>query len=248
MQHETKRVPFEFKFDGPEAGSMVFEGYAAYFGNIDSYGDVIEPGAFKNAIAAMRRGEAPWPLMLAEHGGMGLSVDTIMPIGAWQDLREDAKGLYGIGKLAPTARGQDIYTLMKMEPRPAISGLSIGYIPRKVVMRTRPDEPKRRLLEVDLLEVSVVSMPANRMARISAVKSIEDLSTLSDAEAYLRDAGLSKTQAVALISRIRGIGPGDPADAAGGPSDSVADIAGLLQQQTNSIQLAALMGQMKTRI
>ena len=69
------------------ADAMTFEGYGAVFGNTDSYGDVIQPGAFADTLSASRR-LGRWPAMLAQHGGMGLTSGDMMPIGVWTDMAE----------------------------------------------------------------------------------------------------------------------------------------------------------------
>lgn len=185
--------------------AMTFNGYGAVFGNVDAYGDVIQPGAFADTLSnSVKSGQ--FPAMLMQHGGWGMGAEDMTPIGIWTGLAEDGHGLKVEGKLADTPRGREAYTLLKMTPRPAISGLSIGYIAKEWSARSKPDEPRRTLKKVDLMEVSLVTFPANPKARIGSVKSIEEFSTLSDAEGYLRDScGLSRKEAVAFISRMRGL-------------------------------------------
>jgi HK97 family phage prohead protease len=84
---------------------MTFEGYGAVFGNKDSYGDIIEPGAFAKTLSDSQA-SGQWPLMLLQHGGMGLTADDMTPIGIWTGLSEDGKGLRVEGKLADTARAR----------------------------------------------------------------------------------------------------------------------------------------------
>jgi hypothetical protein len=201
----------EIKLAPSDTEGMTFSGYGAVFGNVDSYGDVIQPGAFADTLAATSK-SGTWPAMLLQHGGMGVSAEDMTPIGIWTELAEDGHGLKVSGKFADTARGREAYALLKMQPRPAIDGLSIGYIAKEWAQRSRPEEPRRTLKKVDLLEVSLVTFPANRQARISAVKSLEQIASLSDAEAFLREVGgLSKSQAVAFISRVKAAsGRGDP--------------------------------------
>lgn len=181
------------------ANDMTFEGYGAVFGNVDAYGDVIEPGAFASYLSDMRSGKQQWPAMLLQHGGWGASADDMTPIGVWTELSEDGRGLKVKGQLADTPRGREIYTLMKMAPRPAIDGLSIGYIPKEFEMRSKPDDPRRRLKRVDLIEISPVTFPANTSARVAAVKSTSGL-TIRDAERALRDAGYSRSEAKAVLA------------------------------------------------
>jgi HK97 family phage prohead protease len=191
----------ELKLAPPEAGIMEFSGYGAVFGNIDAYGDVIEPGAFSQFLADVKAGKQAHPAMLLQHGGWGATADDMMPIGVWTDLAEDGTGLKVTGRLAETQRGIDTYKLMKMEPTPAITGLSIGYIAKESEPRSKPEDPRRRLKRIDLVEISPVTFPANGLARVSSVKSVSDL-TERDFEQLLRDVvGLSKKEAQTVISR-----------------------------------------------
>ena len=204
----------ELKFDGggDAVTGMRFQGYGAVFGNVDKGGDLIEPGAFSAFLADMRTGKQEWPAMLSQHGAMGLTAQDLTPVGIWHDLAEDGKGLKTEGEFADTDRGIELYKLGKMTPRPAITGLSIGYIAKHSVPRTKPDEPRRTLKQIDLIEISPVTFPMNGKARISAVKSLDEIASLADAEAFLREVGgLSKSQAVAFIARVKAAtGRGDP--------------------------------------
>jgi len=110
--------------------------------------------------------------MLMQHGGMGVGADDLAPIGVWTELAEDSVGLRVAGKLADTTRGREAYALLKMEPRPAITGLSIGYVTKVSERGTRPDEPRRYLKKLDLLEISLVTFLANPRARVESVKGI----------------------------------------------------------------------------
>lgn len=174
--------------------SMTFEGYGAIFGNVDSYGDVIAPGAFAETLA-QSKASGQWPALLLQHGGF--TADDMTPIGVITDLAEDGTGLRMQAKLAPTTRGRDAYALLKMDPRPAITGLSIGYIAKEWSPRSKPEEPRRTLKKIDLFEISLVTFPANPKARIASVKS--GLSK-KDAERALRDAGFSRTEAMAIVA------------------------------------------------
>ena len=145
---ETKAAPLlEFKFaaDGALAGTV--SGYAAIFGPpADLKGDVIAPGAFRGAAA-------PVP-MLAEHRGA--------PIGEWQTVREDARGLFVEGRVNVETKS---YADLKAG---RCSALSIGYRARAF-----DRAPHGRVLKsVELVEISVTKNPANRMARVVEVKSV----------------------------------------------------------------------------
>jgi HK97 family phage prohead protease len=195
---ERMLIPLsEVKFAAPD--SMEFSGYGAVFGNVDAYGDVIRPGAFAESLANARR-TGIWPAMLSQHGGWGMTAQDLTPIGVWTDLSEDGIGLKATGTLAPTPRGQELHALMKMQPRPAIDGLSIGYIAKDWSPRSKPEEPRRTLKRIDLVEISPVTFPANGKARVTSVKSLAD--NERDFEAWLmRDAGLSRKDAQVVISR-----------------------------------------------
>lgn len=193
----------EIKFADPGADGLAtrgFTGYGAFFGNLDAYGDVIEPGAFQDSITSARK-SGNWPAMLSQHGAWGMTSEDLTPVGVWTDLSEDGKGLKSEGVLAETQRGQELHTLMKMKPRPAINGLSIGYIPKKFTMGTKPTEPRRTLHVVDLIEISPVTFPANGKARISSVKSANADCTEREFETLLRDAGFSRKEAMTIIGR-----------------------------------------------
>lgn len=201
----------EVKFaDGSDGKTGKFSGYGAVFGNIDSGGDMIERGAFKQTLAEWQA-KGKYPPMLLQHGGFMGNADDMLPIGRWTEMEENAKGLKVEGELFAlnTERGQYIYEGMKAG---SLDGLSIGWIPSKsqYIFGSKPTEPRRTLKSISLYELSVVTFPMNEKALVGAVKSIEELKTLSECEDYLRDAcGLSRSQAVALVSRVKGLRPSD---------------------------------------
>jgi HK97 family phage prohead protease len=174
-----------------------FEGYGSVFGNVDSYGEKVLPGAFAGSLNKHRR-EGSNVLMLWQH-------NPDEPIGVWEDLAEDAKGLWGKGRLIlEVQKAREVHALMKNK---AIGGLSIGYREVKV----NPDGNIRNLEELDLREISPVSFPANRRARIESVKSerMEDFARklrdgdpmpIKEFEDILREAGVPKSMAVAIAS------------------------------------------------
>jgi HK97 family phage prohead protease len=133
-----------------------FEGYASLFGAEDAGRDVVMPGAFRASLA--RRG-ADGIRMLFQH-------DPAQPIGAWETVREDARGLYVRGRLIEgVARAREILALMR---EGALDGLSIGFRTRKAVRDPRTGQ--RRLYEIDLWEISIVTFPMLPDARVSTVK------------------------------------------------------------------------------
>jgi HK97 family phage prohead protease len=135
-----------------------FRGYASLFGETDLNRDVVLPGAFLRSI---RRRGAGGIRMLFQH-------DPATPIGVWREVREDARGLFVSGRLMPeVAKAREVLALMRAG---AIDGLSIGF--RTVRGRTDAKSGVRRLIEVDLWEISVVTFPMLPAARVSAVKGM----------------------------------------------------------------------------
>ena len=226
----------ELKFaDTPADGTTLkqFSGYGAFFGNVDSYGDVIEAGAFQETIATARK-SGNWPAMLSQHGAWGMTSEDLTPVGVWTDMAEDGKGLKLDGTMAETQRGQDLYTLMKMKPRPAINGLSIGYIPKKFTMGTKPSEPRRTLHVVELIEISPVTFPANGKARVTNVKSATGDFSERDFEQLMQDAGLSRKEARIVLSH--GFRHLKAMQDAG--SDELGELAAAIKRNTQSLTLA----------
>lgn len=193
---EQKAVArLECKFDSVDDtnGKMVFTGYGAVFGNVDSYGDVIAPGAFAKSLAE-HQASGTAPMMFLNHDAF-----NSLPIGRWTDMVEDGYGLKITGELLDTTMGRDTYVALKAG---AITGLSIGFYAKKFTVGTKADEPRRTLEEVELIEVSVVGLPANAKARVQAVKSMGESMTVRDLEQLLRDCGLSKSEAIAVASQF----------------------------------------------
>lgn len=228
---KLQRIACELKLaQSANADAMTFEGMGAVFGNVDSYGDVIAPGAFSAWLSDVKNERQPWPSMLAQHGGFGMTADDMTPVGIWTELAEDGTGLTSKGKLANTPRGNELHQLMKMEPRPAIDGLSIGYIAKEWEPRSKPEDPRRTLKRIDVMEISLVTFPANKLAKVSSVKSIEDMFSLSEIEDYLRDAGgFSRNEAKTLIARIK---KSSSADA----GEDLAQIAASLQKNMTTLK------------
>lgn len=177
---------FEVKFNAADDGT--FYGYGSVFGNVDSYGDIVAPGAFKSTLDDAKTGNRSWPAMLLQHGDE--TSEGMTPIGIWTGMDEDTKGLHMEGKLAlETRRGAEAYALLKMQPRPALNGLSIGYRAKDYVMHDKGSKARRTLKSVDLFEVSLVTFPANTRAMITAVKNANDIKTIREFETFLRDVG-----------------------------------------------------------
>ncbi len=135
------------------------EGYGSVFNVVDSYGDVVMPGAFRESIAKGGRNKTG-VLFLWQH-------DPKSPIGKWIEMHEDEKGLRMKGKLTlNTKAGNEAYALLKDG---AIQGLSIGYDTSDHTID--PKTKIRYLKKISLWETSLVSFPANTEAIIDNVKN-----------------------------------------------------------------------------
>jgi uncharacterized protein len=183
----------EIKFSGTKAGT--FEGYASVFGGVDSYGDTIVRGAFDKVIKAGAR-----PKMFWNHRSWEL------PIGKWTTLAEDDKGLLVAGEFTAGLPNAD--AVKAAVQHGTVDGLSIGF---RMAGDDYEATDKGRLIKnvSELVEVSVVTFPADSSARVDmeSVKSaLEGVETLADMERFLRDAGgFSKSVATALVSKARSI-------------------------------------------
>lgn len=192
----------EFKFATDDVGqSGEFSGYGAVFGNVDSYGDVIVPGAFKATLKDWKA-QKSLPPMLLQHGGWGMVDTDSIPIGKWTKMEEDDTGLRVEGRIInlDTDLGKRVHGAMK---EGVLDGMSIGYRAKKFTLGTKPEEPRRKLEMIDLVELSVVTFPANGRARVSSVKSAADMVTIRDfEEAMVRGMlpPLSAKEAKALLA------------------------------------------------
>ena len=169
-----------------------FSGYGAVFGNVDWYNDVILHGAFQKSLQRWEeKGKMP-PVLWNHNDGE--------PIGVYTNIYEDEKGLFVEGRLLidDVPRAKSTHALLKAG---AIDGLSIGYKTKKANQQTNGI---RELIELDLGEISIVTMPANEESLITSVKSkLEDgeLPTLPEFEKFLRESGFSKSQATAIAGK-----------------------------------------------
>jgi HK97 family phage prohead protease len=144
---------------GGEPGEI--SGYGSVFNKVDSYGETVVPGAFSKSLKAWSRLKRPIP-MLWQHR-------SDQPIGVWDTFEEDAKGLKLDGRLnLETQRGQEAWSDVKMR---AVTGLSIGFFEIKADPFDFGSVEPRKLLELDLREVSPVTFPALKEAQIDAVKA-----------------------------------------------------------------------------
>lgn len=172
------------------ADDGTFEGYGSVFGVVDSYQEVVAPGAFTESLADLAAKDRTVPVLWQHRQDQ--------PIGVYAELKEDDTGLFVKGQLLidAVAQAAEAHALMKAG---AVTGLSIGYWIRE----SSYDEKTgiRTLTKLDLVEVSLVTFPANDDARVEAVKfklAHGQLPTIREFEKLLRDAGFSKSQAATV--------------------------------------------------
>ncbi len=193
----TEILGLERKFHRPERGLVVTDGtilagYASVYGRRDSGGDTVQPGAY---AASLKRhaAEGRRVKMLWQH-------DPTQPIGVWDEVREDDRGLWVKGRLLPeVARAREAVTLVAAG---AIDGLSIGY---RTVKADRDAHGGRRLLALDLWEVSLVTFPMQSEARVGAKADAQDTTGagrgVDEAAAALRELAEALGAARQLLGR-----------------------------------------------
>jgi len=175
---ETHAFPIEFK-NLSDLGDVV--GLASVYGNLDRQGEAIAPGAFRASIARLAGKGLP---MMREHR-------ADLTCGVWTGFEETGGALRVTGRLLlDTQAGREAHSLARAG---ALGGLSVGFSNAKRTVAGG----KRMITEGDLLEVSLVAIPANAEAVIEMVKSIPGAREI---EAALRSAGLSNRQAKAATA------------------------------------------------
>jgi uncharacterized protein len=177
---EIIRKSFDFKAGGSLKDGE-FEGYAAGISNLDKVGDIIVPGSFKNTIASF-----------IENGVIAWQHDWSTPIGKPLEAREDEHGLFIQAKISDTSVGRDALTLLRDG---VIKKMSIGFrikdaeffdsldelrsyarennIPIKIDSLEGVFGGVRLIKEIELFEVSLVTVPANDAASVTAVKELD---------------------------------------------------------------------------
>ena len=183
-QIEHKSVALEVKEIDSDG---TISGYGSIFNNVDQGGDIVMPGAFKASCENMRRGGMKLK-MLWQH-------DPSQPIGVWDVVNEDEKGLRVQGRvLSDVARGKEAVALLKAG---AIDGLSIGYRTVDSDYRDTERGTYREIKEAELWETSLVTFPMNPGATVTDVKQ---LSSPREVEQLLRKSGVPGTFAKLLAT------------------------------------------------
>ena len=166
---ETKFQLLDFK---KQNGNWRFNGYASLFDQEDAAGDIVVRGAFKKSLA---RRPASQVKLLYQH-------DPTEPIGVWEDILEDAKGLFVAGRLIEGVPKAD--AVLALMSAGALDGLSIGF---RTISAERDSEGRRRLTDIDLWEISIVTFPMLAEARAQPPHLVHD--STPDLSTLLQDAG-----------------------------------------------------------
>ena len=201
----------------------IFEGYGSVFNNTDLGNDVIKKGAFYKSL----KKKGPKGIkMLYQH-------KSDMPIGVFEKIAEDEKGLYVKGKLAlQTQAGREAYELMKMG---ALSGLSIGFRTNEKGYHYDKRTRKRIIEDVELMEVSLVTFPMNPRAQVDMVKS-EDI-TIREWENGLRDAfPLSRSEAKVAAKAVHHVFEERKSDEMLDDSESNAELVKAIKNLTQTLK------------
>ncbi len=148
---ETKFCSFDAEIELTDGQGIV--GYASLFNTEDKGGDVVQKGAYAASLARLSKAGGKVK-MLWQH-------DPMQPIGVWEEIREDDKGLFVKGRLLPEVQaGREALVLLQAG---AIDGLSIGYR----TVRAEKSASGRLLNEIELWEVSMVTFPMLPEARVA---------------------------------------------------------------------------------
>lgn len=179
---EKKHLTFRGKLKALDQDEDVgtFEGYGAVFSNVDRHNEVIMPGAFRRSLM-----ENGMPALIWQH-------DSKQPIGVYTNVKEDDHGLYVRGQLNLfVQKGKEAWQLLKQG---ALGGLSVGFVTQRD--RINEETGTRQLEDIDLYEISLVTFPANPMAKVVNVKEWDERKY----EKFLRDAGFSRKDSKTLTA------------------------------------------------
>ncbi|MDO9357873.1 MAG: HK97 family phage prohead protease [Polaromonas sp.] len=210
----------QFKMDGDQT----FTGYASVFNKVDSYGDTIVKGAYADTLKTHGM-----PKMFFNHESYAV------PIGKWVEAKEDDYGLLLTGEFTPgNSMAQEVRAALK---HGTVDSLSIGYSLKKGDFdETANGRTIKKVAR--LAETSIVTFPADSFAKVdlSSVKNMDfeallpECKTERDIERLLRDAGLGKWEAMAIVSRTKAIFAGRDA-----PQDGDVKTAALILERLQKL-------------
>ena len=190
----------EYKFAGMPPGE--FEGYGAVFGNVDSHGDIIQPGAFAEHLRDRQsQGRTTMPM----HAMHAMAGDGL-PVGVWKGLAEDHYGLRVHGKVSgmDTQQGRLHYERLRDG---AYGGLSIGYhVPRggshEPTSAEKAKGARRILTKVQVHEISLVDEPSNALCKFDGAyktKALEAMKSRAYAELARQERSVDRDDVAVLL-------------------------------------------------
>lgn len=197
---KTKDLSIDLEIYALDEEKGEFEGHAALFNTPDRFGELIAPGAFKRSLHKHKKRVK----MLRGH-------DANVIIGVWEEIREDAEGLFVRGRLLlELSAAKEAFILLKEK---ALDALSIGFLVEKEEFDVK--KKTLTLLEVSLLEISLVTIPRQAGALVTSVRSVspEEITTKRELERALRDADFSVSTSKYITA---GWNPPAPRNAEGG--------------------------------
>lgn len=194
-EQEVKATSFEVKACSEDDENFYFEGYAAVFGNEDSDGDVLVRGAFARSLREFDLlGDTTKRTVLWQH-------DTDQPIGT-AILKEDDHGLYFKASLPKS----DTFVRDRVIPQlrhGSVRTMSFGF---KTINRYFKDN-KRNLTDVEIFEISPVTIPANAKSKIKSGSDkeilLEDIETITDVSRFFKGKGFSNSETNEILFHLK---------------------------------------------
>lgn len=211
----------KFASNGAEADGT-FEGYASVFNSDDKVGDTMLPGTFAKSIERHLAGEKIKGYYNHDHSDI--------PVIDWVEMAEDSHGLRVKGVIDLNHHyGPSLHSATK---RGAVDAMSIGFTAKSQDYENKfegdPWGP-RIYNNLDLMEISLVNHPCEPKAVVTGVKSLELLTSMKDAEQFLRDAGLSRQAAKAFLRRVIDLNPREAGES-DDEKQALSDLAGELAE------------------
>lgn len=192
-------VPTELRFTAPTqvGGAYKFEGYAVKWATTNSHGERFQKGAFSDLINSGKQIH-----MYYNHGYLDwFSGASARRIGKWVGLTEDDIGLLVQGELTPNlSLANDVAAMLQ---HGTVDGLSIAFYEPNPMDMMQDATGATVINRVDLYEISVVDEPSDTTARITpTTEAIDAVRSADDASNLLRNMGLSRVDADALLARL----------------------------------------------
>lgn len=185
MLREMYVASAELKFVGEPGETGQLQGYGSVFNVLDSYGDMIAPGAFDVTLAEQKSSGRIMP-MFGEHSFAFMGGDPY-PIGYWTKVEPDAKGLRVEGKFVGLGH-PDVARAHELAKAGLLKGLSIAFKAKESVKGTKVGEPKRLLKSLELFSIDLVGDPANPLATVDNIKAMLNMPNHQAAAQALQDA------------------------------------------------------------